>query len=381
MKPWSWFLACGVITTLALGSYFLDLPQGWKSAHPGADHEIVVRLVQARRVSLPQRIEISGKLHPERIFNLVSRLGGKVTEVRVNVGDFVKAGALIATVQADGLEQRIREQESGVDTAREELQTRETEQTEAEQRVADRGELLRRGLISRSDFEEVKNSAETSRAQFELARANLAQQEATLTQLIGLRALTRLVAPVNGQVSSISVKPGSLVGEQGAIMTLVDPERLKLIETVSEDRAEMVRSGNLAEISKPESSGVIAPAKVTRVEPLPGGATSSYAIEIGLADKRRIFRPGMTVDAWIVLDARDELLLIPRAAIAAENKRPWVFKVDGGRALLQEVTLGREIDDRVEITEGLTDRDWVIVDSPKNLHSGSRIRAGNSSGQ
>ncbi len=329
-------------------------------------------------MSLPRRIKISGELRPEREVNVVARLGGKVTEVRFKVGDWVKAGALIATVQADGLEQRIREQETGVRTAREELQARETESADADKLVAQRRELLRRDLISRREFEQVENIAETSRARLEFARASRAQHEAMLAQLAGLRDLTRLVAPVSGQVSHLSVKPGSLVGEQGLIVTLVDPDRLKLAEEVTGDEAGELRNGNLAEITSPELPGVIAPAKVTRVEPLPGGAMGGHVIEIAFVDTRRIFRPGMAVDAVIVSDVRDEVLLIPRAAIAAENKRPSVFKVDTGRALRQKVTLGREIDDRVEVTEGLTDRDWVIVDYPKNLHSGSRVRAGNS---
>jgi RND family efflux transporter MFP subunit len=378
MKPRYWFTVCGAIATLTGGSYFLDFPSRWRPAHPDAGHEIVVRLVQARRVSLPRRIKISGELRPEREVNVVARLGGKVTEVRFKVGDCVKAGALIATVQADGLERRIREQETGVRTAREELQARETESADADRLVAQRRELLRRDLISRREFEQVENIAETSRARVEFARASRAQHEAMLAQLAGLRDLTRLVAPMSGQVSHISVKPGSLVGERGLIVTLVDPDRLKLIEEVTGDEAGELRNGNLAEISSPEIPGVIARAEVTRVEPLPGGAMRGYEIEIRLADKRRIFHPGMGVDAFIVSDVRDDLLLIPRAAIAAENKRPAVFKVDTGRALRQEVTLGREIDDRVEVTEGLTDRDWVIVDYPKNLHSGSRVRAGNS---
>ena len=378
MKPWFWLTACGAMATLAAASYFLEIPSRGNFVLPYADHEISVRIVRVRRISLPRRLKISGELRPQRVLDLLSRLAGKITEVRFKVGDFVHAGALIATVHADGLEQRIHEQEASVRTVGDELRARDTELAEAEKQLAVRRELLGRDLISRRDFEEVEHFAETNHAQVELARANLAQQKAVLFQLVSLRDLTRLVAPVNGQVSRVYVKPGSLIGKQGAVMTLLDTDRLRLIEEVPGEEAEGLRRGNVVEISSPELPGVTGQGKVTRLEPLSGGAPRRTVTEIILDNARNIFRPGMRVDAEIASDTRDELLLVPRAAIVFEKKRTTVFKVRAERALRQEISLGRELGDEVEVTAGLTDQDSVIVNYPSSLKPGARVRTGNS---
>jgi hypothetical protein len=114
------------------------------------------------------------------------------------------------------------------------------------------------------------------------------------------------------------------------------------------------------------------------LEPLLGRAPRRYVTEIILDDTRNIFRPGMRVDAEIASDAWNELLFIPRAAIVSVKKRTTVFKIRAERALRQEISLGRELGDEVEVTAGLTDQDSVIVNYPSSLKSGVRVRSGNS---
>ncbi len=375
MKSWYWFTACGVISALAVGSYFFDLPAGRETILAGAGQEIAVRLIQVRRASLPRRIKVNGELRPGGVFDIASPLAGKVTEVRFKVGDFVNAGERVATVEADGLEQRIGARETGIRAARQELQARERELAEAETLFAAKRELLHRDLIPRRDLERAESAAATSRAQAELARARLAQQEAMLAQLRALRDLTRLVAPVSGWVSHRFVEPGAVVGEHGAIMTLGNMDTLRLIGEVSGDDAQGLRSGQIAEVSSAALRGVTAEGKVTQLEPQSGGTASSYVIEIVFANARRVFRLGMAAEAWIDLDAQGQALFIPRSAIVLENKRAAVFKFRDGRALRQEIMLGRLLGDEVEVVQGLTERDSVIVDDPKKLAPGTRVRA------
>lgn len=301
------YFAC-IVTALAVGSigvgfYQLNSPSRKGSSGSGADQQAAVRVAQAKRVSTPVKMRISGQLQPIEQVEIVARLAGKVTDVRFNVGDFVPAGAIVATIRANDLDQRRAQINGNIATAQQELQTRESQLAAAEKTLAQNREFFRRDWIARRDVELAETAAETARAQAEFARAEIAQQQAMLAQLRALQNLTRLSTPISGQVSRRLVETGAIISEGTAIIAIANLATLKLNATVSGAGVAGIRPGLDVQITTPALPGVVSKGKIIRCElQKKTGLGLIAAVEIQVSNQQKKLLPGMLVEASIDLN-------------------------------------------------------------------------------
>jgi RND family efflux transporter MFP subunit len=369
-----------LVPALAIGLvggafYLLNSPSREGSAGSSADQEMAVRVAQVQRVSIPVEMRLSGQLQPIDQAEIVSRLAGKVTEVRFKVGDFVPSGAIVATIRANDLDQRIARIEGNIASAQQELRSREDQLAQAEKRLAQDREFFQRDLIARRDVEQAEIAAETARAQAELAQAHVAQQEAMLAQLRALQNLTRLSAPISGQVSRRLVETGAVVGEGTAIIAVANLDTLKLNASVSGAVVSGLRPGLDVQITTPALPGVISKGKIIRFEPQKkSGVGSIGEVEIQVSNQQRKLLPGMLVEASLDLNSDEKILLVPRSAVASENQVDYVYKVAAGRATRQQVVLGWERGEEVTVVQGLKEGESIAVDITK-IPPGARVRA------
>ncbi|MGH7793713.1 MAG: efflux RND transporter periplasmic adaptor subunit [Candidatus Binatia bacterium] len=374
MKYRPWLISPVVIGSFLGAVYLMNFPAPDEAVRSVPEAETTVRVARVRRVSVPLEITVSGELRPVSQTQIVSRLAGKVAEIRVKAGDSVAAGAIVAVIHSSDLNQRIQRLEAAVAGARQDLQLREEQSVEAEKHLTKNRELLRRDLIARRDLEHIEIAAETARAQADLARAHLAQQEAMLAQIRALQELTQLSAPSSGMVSHRLVEPGALIGEGKAILTVVNVETLKLMAKVPVDEAGDLRREMKAQVSAPALPGKISKGKVTRFGPRTEGPEGLLVVEIQVENRERFFRPGMTVEARIDLAKQHDHLVIPRSAVRSENKDNYVYKIADERALRQRVVLGPKQGEEFVIVQGLKEGEAVIVDHQGTVEPGSRVR-------
>jgi RND family efflux transporter MFP subunit len=361
-----------LVVALALigAAFYLNSRSERDPVESSASIEIPVRVAQVKRATLPLTVRLTGELLPLTKTDVVSRLAGKVTEMRFKVGDFVTAGTIVTTIGASDLDQRLGALEASVRAAKQDLREREAELADAEKRLAESRELLRRDLIARRDVEQSERTAETVRAQAELTRAYLAQREAMLAQVRALQDLTRLAAPISGEIGSVRVARGAAVGDGSTILSIVSLDTLKLVAQVS--GASLLRRGMKAQISTAGLPGIISKGQVVRFQPEKDSKGKNEA-EIHVDNGKKILRPGMTVEASINLEAEEKVILIPRSAVVSENKSNYVYKLSEGRAIRHPVVIGALSGDEIAIAQGLNAGDAVIVDLQR-VKPGTRVR-------
>jgi RND family efflux transporter MFP subunit len=333
-----------------------------------------VRVAEVKKTTRPIVLRFSGELEPIREADVVSRLAGRLTEVRVKIGDTVQAGAPVATVYSAELAQRISELETTLDRAQKEVKEQENQRASAEKHFEKSRELYAQDLIARRDREQAASAATTARAQLELMRARLAQQEAMLTQARKLQTLTRLVAPIGGVVIRRYLAPGDSVNEAKAILTIGQLDTLKLTAEVPGDYSKDIRGGLPVRISHREASDLIREGTVARLESKLANQQQVLQLEIHLANTDRVFRPGASVDAILNLERQEEILWIPRAAMQIVADKRFVHRIVNGRAMRSEVKIETETDDAVVIRDGLKAGDAVILDWTGAKAEGARVR-------
>lgn len=354
-------------------AYFVVAHFTGRSAVSGTDAEIPVRIVQARRIMLQREIKLSGELLPVKRAQVVSRLAGKVTEVRFRPGDFVRAGTIVATIRARDLEQRLAGMESGVGAGRANLRSRQDELAETEKRLAHARELFLRDLIPRRDVEQSETGVQTARAESELARAQLAQREAMLAQLRALQKLTELRAPISGAVGAVWVAPGAAVVEGGPVMSLLELDRLKLIASISGALPHLQPNAQ-AQISNTSFPGKILEGKIIRAAVKKSSETEPITeLELHVNNFQRDFRPHMSVEVSIPSGKLDVAHLVPRSAVLSQGPVSYVYKYVDGRAVRQEIVIGAERGQETAIVQGLREGEWVFETYPSELAPGARI--------
>jgi RND family efflux transporter MFP subunit len=362
MTRFRWLALLLFCAVAASGYLFSSAILGKLADWFGGEAKITVRTAPVRRGSRPVTVQVTGGLAPAMEANIISRLAGKVTGVHFNVGDSVTAGTIVASMHSPTLVQRATDLRAAVDAARKNSESKNDLLADAEKRLAKSRELHQQDLIARREVEQAETVMNTVRAEAELARANLAQQEAMLTQVHRLQAFTRVSAPVDGVVTRRWVEPGATIAESAPVFTIANLRTLKFVATISGAHWQDVRTDMKVDISSLEAPGATSVGKVARVESLKAAAEPIAEVEIHFANYSGMFRPGMTAKGRISLEQQEQVLLLPRAAVVSTEGRDHVYKLIGHRAVKQEIVLGDEQGEEIEIKSGLKEGDLVIVD-------------------
>ena len=119
---------------------------------------------------------------------------------------------------------------------------------------------------------------------------------------------------------------------------------------------------------------------VDRVSPVVDAESGTVEVTVGVEDVFRL-RPGMFVSARLVLDTHENTLAVAKQAIVYEDESPHLFVVEAGRAQRREVELGYAGDELVEVTEGLSADEWVVLVGQSGLESDTRVAAENGAGE
>jgi membrane fusion protein (multidrug efflux system) len=373
---WVWVGLSAIVASIVSVAWFasaLRFLPNWL----GGEREIIVRVTRVRQHVGPVTVRAKGELLPVNELEVTSRLAGKVTEVRFNVGDAVPANAVVAVVESRTLTQRLAELEAALSTARKSLKTNQGQLDGAEKQLARIEELYRQDLIARRDVEQETATMETARAQTELARAQVAQQEALLAQTRALQGFTRVTTPVGGVVLKRHVNPGATIAASSVIVTIANLAALRMKATIPAEFAGAVHAGMNAKVIESTAPEKILDGKVIRVERPATDGERIAAVEIGIAAVRERVQLGTSAEAAIALDKDVEAIWLPRPVVIVDGGKNYVYKLVGDRAVRQEVTLGASERGRVEIVRGLKNGDWLIVDQLSLLKSGIRVRVGN----
>ena len=369
--PW---LYGALAASLVAGAAILNRADLRRPALLGVDeYEIPVQVGQAVKVSMPAAVRLKGELHAVHEMDVKARVTGKVTEIHYKTGDWVRSGAVVATLQSPELVERLRKVEATVESARSEVRQRQAQRSEAEKQLQKTQEWHDRDLIPRTDLEQALAALETADAQVALAETRLAQQIAMLAQSRQLLSLNRVTAPISGVVTRQLVEPGTAVTGSAAILTIGNADRLRVKLRAGTRNLPPISTGTSARVQAENDSGISAKGKVLRVQSREDGAADNPEIEIGVTSWNRKFQPGAAVNVTIILQPAENVVLIPSSAIVETADKTYVFKLVDERGVKTEVIVAERQNGKTAV-KGLDENDQVIMDPPAALKPGSRLK-------
>lgn len=325
-------------------------------------------VTQPRLAALEDAIAITGTLEPLERAEVRARLEGDVQTVLVREGQAVRAGQLLAVFDAGDQAGNARSAAADVAAARSELST-------AEWTLEQNRELHREGAIPERDVRVAEQAVAAARARLAAAQA----RSGTSRREVGD---TRVVAPVSGVIERRTVNPGEHVTRNGALFTLVRGDVLELAAAVPERAAAAVQPGQTVRFT---ADGSEFTGRVARMSPSvdPGSRSVTVYVQVPNADGR--LRAGTFASGRIVSRVVDGAMVLPVAAIreGREGGPPVVYRVVDEKIDVVPVTIGLrdETQGLVQVTEGVTETDQVVVGNVGILGKGMAVRMAGQGGR
>ena len=352
---------------------------GWTTALPATAQNSFATPVgvdEVRREPLSQTVPVIGRLVARQAGVVAARARGPVAEIRIDVGDKVDKGAIIAVLVADRLhwERQLRaaqvaEAEAALTTAKTEtaLKTQELKRMEGLRKSsaftqARYDDALQEVAKARSAAAEV----EASRAQ---ARANLKLAE------IDLR-YAKIRAPFPGVVSMRHTEVGSYLNVGDPVITLIDDQRLEIEADVPAERISGLEAGAVVSFRIDGSSLLRATVRAVIPEENPMTRTRAVRFTPNFGGRRAKLATNQSVTLHLPVGTARTVMTVHKDAILNRADKTVVFVVAGEKAQMRPVRLGDAVGGRFEVLSGLDSGDLVVVRGNERLRPGQKIRFG-----
>jgi RND family efflux transporter MFP subunit len=322
---------------------------------------LTVTITQAQSVPWSATITASGSVAAWQEAIVGAQVAGQaLVEVKANVGDVVQRGQLLASFDTATLQAEAAELQAALAQAVATLK-----QADANRQRAER--MRSSGALSEQDILQYLTSADVAQAQVASAQARVASKQLQLSY-------TKVLAPDAGEISSRSATLGAVAQAGEELFRLIRGGRLEWRGELTAQQLSRIAKGQRIELTLPDGSA--ATAHVRQTAPAMD-AQSRLAIVYADIDTGSRARAGMYANGNITLE-QTEALIVPAVSVVIRDGRSYVLTVQGEsstpKVAMQPVTAGRRQGDSIEIAQGLSETDRVVVQGAGFLNDGDVVR-------
>lgn len=349
-------------------------PEAAAQAAAPAPAAVDVAAVKAVAGTIESSLELSGNLVPRARVGLKPRVPGAIERVLVDIGQTVREGQPVATIDKREIDAQADAMAASVNVAKAGLESVEAALANAVLELDRSRNLFENGALPRQRLDAAETAHKAAVAQRELARASLAQADAALRRAREVQRDTTLVSPVAGHVVERNYDPGAIPGDDPVIV-VADLRVLKLEAGVSELEAGRLRVGMPAEVVVQARPGETYRGELAAIAPEVNERNRHFRIEIRVPNPDAALLSGMYATARIVTASASEGVIVPREAVTTRAGARVVLKVNGDSVQAVPVKEGLTDGQRVQIVSGLAAGDTVVADARRQLADGAKVRA------
>jgi RND family efflux transporter MFP subunit len=280
-------------------------------------------LAALTRHTLSEMLPLTGSLRAVTQAAVKAKVAGSALDVRAREGDTVKAGQILASIDA-------RDYTARAEQSRGQMAAMAGQMDIAKQTLENNRVLVEKGFIS-------KNAFDTAQSQYAIAAANLAAARAALASSNLSVADTIVRAPFSGQIASRSIEPGERVAVDSKLFDVVDLTQLELEAPVPVGEIGRVRIGQPVSI---RFDGVEPPvvATVTRINPAAQPGSRSIMIYIRVPNPAATLRVGMFGTGSVTVGSTPNALVVPASAVRTDGASHSIYALSGSKLVEVPVT-------------------------------------------
>jgi RND family efflux transporter MFP subunit len=366
--PWR-----GAIAALALAAAIAPSVPAWSQ-----QNEATVRVDAARSEPLTQTVPVIGRLVAQQAGSVAARIGGPILEFRVQVGDRVNAGDIIAVLDSSTMKAEKDLAAAGLSLARAELDTRKAEITLAQQELQRIEGLKKSAAFSQARFDDVRQQVAIAEASAREAEASVTSARASLRLAEINLANTEVKAPYEGVISRRLTEAGAYAREGDPLVNMIADHALEVEADVPSNRLLGLTAGT--ELTGRLDNGTLFKATVRAIIPDENPLTRTRAVRFvpelgrGSAAGHGLLANEQTVTIQVPVGARRQIVTVHKDAIIQRPDNVIVYIVSEGKAQPRTVILGEAVGARFEVLDGLGEGELVVVRGNERLRPDMPVR-------
>ncbi|MGO0062743.1 efflux RND transporter periplasmic adaptor subunit [Brevibacillus fluminis] len=408
MSPSKMKVVAVCVTILAVLSGCSGKQQAAGGRTGQAQRAVPVEVKKVNNEDFAMGVTLSGRLEASQRVDVNPKASGRIQQILVKIGDQVKAGQPLITLEGEELNIQLQRSEAAYMAAKAKYNA-STEGTPAEtiaqtqnsltdaQRKADAAKtdldrtqkLFKEGAVSTADVEKAKlayNSAVTAldnmvqklkedkkgptQSSLDSAAAALKQAEADYALAkynYGNRTIT---APIDGIVGNLPVSIGNTVGTNTVVAQIVNLQSMKVNAQVSETQVGLLHNDQAVEVKIPAINTTVK-GTISSVSPI-ADSSKMYPVEIAVNNADLRAKDGMVASLDIAGQKR-KAMVVPREAVMMKEQKYFVYVVDGEKAKQVTIQAGDSDGKQMEVLSGLTEGQEVVVKGQNTLADGTAV--------
>jgi membrane fusion protein (multidrug efflux system) len=355
-----------------------DAKGGAAPATPAGPPTIeVVRVVEQ---PLALTLDMPGELNPYEEVAIFPRVTGYVKSIRVDRGSHVRAGELLATLEAPELLAQRAEAESKLQASQAQLGVARSK-ADADSSTYEKlkAAAATPGVVAGNDVVLAEKAVEGNRSQIAAAERTVDAARQALNSVRQMEEYLMITAPFDGVITERNVHAGALVGPNAGgpadpMLRLVNANRLRLVVPVPEAYIAGVSPGAETSFSVPAYPGEMFTGRVARIAQAVDVKTRTMAVEIDVANRDGRLAPGSFCQVRWPVRRGGASLLVPTRSVASTSGRTFVIRVRDGKADWVDVRTGLTSGPLVEVFGELRPGDEVAARGTDEIRSGTDVR-------
>lgn len=336
-------IAIVILVLVALGAYRIKESLAPPIATEKTPVNVVAALVEKGTIYATS--PLTGRIDPVESAAVVPMTAGEVTQVAVSLGDYVKKGDLLFTLDKTQMQIAYNSAKLAFDGAKAEY---------------DRlGPLYNEGAISQQQYQSIET-------QYKIAKENLNAAADAL-------GYTTITSPISGYVTSVNIAEGGIAAQTSPAVTVADVSSLEINTSLSEYLINKAKVGDQVDIFIKTLTDEPFAGTISAISPAPALGTLTYPVTISVDGSHETIKAGMFAEVQIVSDMKENVICIPSDAVFIKSGEPKVVVLIGNIPSIKTVETGLDNGTLIEIVSGLNIGDTIAISGQHYVVDGEAV--------
>lgn len=327
------------------------------------ENSVAIEVVKLEAKTITKDYNTVGKLYASEEINVSSEKKGTVKSIKYGVGDNVKKGDVLYTLDSEDLRNDVELQKSKLQTNLQDAKRRYDNEVK---NLNNMKSLYETGAISKDQFDATQSSYESAKLSYEQAQKDLNSNSISLNSNIND---TIIKSPISGIVSNKNIDVGEMTTANDFVIVNIDTVNAKA--DVSEDIINEISIGDTVKVmvQSNEYKGII-----KTISPIGKNNGNIYPVEIEIENKELKLKPGMFTDIYFEVDKIENQIVVPRKSVLSDGNQYYVYIVKDDKPIKVAVEKGITKDGDVQIIGDLTTGDTLVIKGQQYISEESSIK-------
>ncbi|MTI70992.1 MAG: efflux RND transporter periplasmic adaptor subunit [Firmicutes bacterium] len=336
------------------------------------ENYIPVEVGKIETKTISNEVTYSGKVHADKDVLVMPKIMGKISNVYVSVGEEVKKGEKLFTLDKEDIQKRVDQAKVALNQAKANYEMTKEKIENAKTSFERTKKLYEEGAVSKAQYEQAKVQASDS--SLEAAKGGVNQAQVQYDQALDSLDNTSIEAPISGKVASVNIEAGEFATTSQPSMTIVDTDKVYVQINVTENIINELFKGKGVKVDIESASSKDILGKIDSVSPAPDSRTQMYPVKIYMENNNGLIKPGMFAQVRLDTNIKNNTMVVKSEAVVEENGEKVVFIISDNIAKLRKVNVGLDTGEYIEILGGLKGNEKLIIKGQNYVEDGSKVK-------